>query len=168
MQSTKFFEELLQHPQAGKIMIKAMKSNKPLTRKELSNFKTVMLTTFGPKVAAKLTQDHIENQRDEYQKTTAGVNLSEAELLEQAERESRKDTAKEFKAWQLGTTVDKLPDDPINQLVNTSKLIDYIKRIDEAKQNLTPEQQRRRNEARQKLADVDNQMTSLNLNLGLQ
>jgi len=125
MQTTKFFETILSHPQAGRIMTKAMKSKKPLTRDELSAFKLVFKYTFGPKIAARITQDHIEDQRREHQKNQAGSLTTEQLETQQARAEK----------GAVGSMLD------IRQ-PELGKLEEYRETISEAEKQLTPEQQR--------------------------
>jgi len=135
MQTTKFFQTILSHPQAGRIMTKAMKSTKPLTREELSAFKLVFKYTFGPKIAARITQDHIEDQRREHQRNQHG-NIT-TEQLERQQAEAERGVHRP--TYWPGNIVRSILDIRHPEL---GKIEEYRETKSEAGERLTAEQQR--------------------------
>jgi len=116
--TTKFFMELMKNPKGALILNRSLKQKTPLTRDQLSAFKEVMTTMFGPHVSSRISEDWAEDQRKKFQGNPQRIETA----VEQA-RASRKDVAGLDKLRAFQGLQDK--QDPIWGMVDTSKFIEY-------------------------------------------
>ena len=111
--TTKFFMELMKNPKGALILNRSLKQKTPLTRDQLSAFKEVMTTMFGPHVSSRISEDWAEDQRKKFQGNPQRIETA----VEQA-RASRKDVAVSDKLREFQGLQNK--QDPIWGMVDTA------------------------------------------------